>query len=152
MCLYAARSIRGNSCLAEELVSDCFIKLWGKRKKIDIQISVRHYLFIMLHNAVIDHFRKKDMLTEPICEEFTALGTAPGDEIDFDKHLEYARLYQAVKKLPDKCRLVLELAVFEQLTYNEIGEKLQISRNTVKTQIGRAYKHLREILGPKDED
>ncbi len=146
MCFYAARSIRGNSCLAEELVSDCFIKLWENRKKIDIQTSVTHYLFIILHNAVIDQFRKKNMLTEPYSQEFSA----PGDEDEFDKQLEYARLHLAVRKLPDQCRKVLELAVFESLTYKEIAEKLQISCNTVKTQIGRAYKRLREILGPKD--
>jgi RNA polymerase sigma-70 factor (ECF subfamily) len=59
-------------------------------------------------------------------------------------------LYQAVKKLPDQCRKVLELSTFESLTYQEIAEKLQISKNTVKTQVGRAYKHLREMLDPKD--
>jgi RNA polymerase sigma-70 factor (family 1) len=146
MYLYAARSTNGNEGLAEELVSDCFIKLWENRKKIDIHDSVKHYLFLILHNHIIDHFRKKKLLTEPLAQDFAV----PGDEKFFDDQKQYARLYLAVKKLPDQCRKVLELSIFESLTYQEIAEKLHISKNTVKTQVGRAYKHLREMLDPKD--
>lgn len=146
MYLYASKSTNGDKGLAEELVSDCFIKLWENRKNIHIESSVKHYLFIMLHNGIIDHFRKKKLLTEPITDDFRA----PGNEKDFDDQKKYARLYLALEKLPDKCRKVLELAIFDSLTYNEIAENLHISRNTVKTQMGRAYKHLKEMLDPKD--
>jgi RNA polymerase sigma-70 factor (ECF subfamily) len=146
MYLYASKSTKGNEGLAEELVFDCFIKLWENRKRIDIHDSVKHYLFLILHNHIIDHFRKKKLLTVPLADDFKA----PGDEKFFDDQKQYARLYLAVKKLPDQCRKVLELSIFESLTYQEIAEKLHISKNTVKTQVGRAYKHLREILDPKD--
>jgi DNA-directed RNA polymerase specialized sigma24 family protein len=45
---------------------------------------------------------------------------------------------------------LLEMAVFDSKTYNEIAEELHISKNTVKTQMGRAYKHLKEMLDPKE--
>jgi RNA polymerase sigma-70 factor (family 1) len=146
MYLYASKSTNGNEGLAEELVSDCFIKLWENRKNLDIQSSVKHYLFIMLHNSIIDHFRKRKIITEPITDDFRA----PGNEKEFDDRKQYARLYLALKKLPDQCRKVLELAVFESLSYQEIADKMHISKNTVKTQVGRAYKCLREMLDPKD--
>jgi len=146
MYLYASKSTNGNKGLSEELVSDCFIKLWEDRKKIEIHDSVKHYLFLMLRNHIIDHHRKKRPLTEPLDQDFMA----PGDEKFFDDQKQYARLYLALKKLPDQCRKVLELAIFESLTYQEIAEKLHISKNTVKTQMGRAYKYLREMLDPKD--
>ena len=146
MYLYAIKSTKGNDDVAEELVSDCFIKLWENRKKIDIRGSVKHYLFLMLHNHIIDHFRKKKLLTEPLGQNVEI----PGDEKFFDDQKQFARLYQAVNKLPDQCRKVLELAIYESLSYQEIAEKLQISKNTVKTQVGRAYKYLREMLNPTD--
>lgn len=146
MYLYASRSTNGNEGLAEELVSDCFIRLWENRKKIEIHDSVKHYLFVSLHNGIIDHFRKKKLFTEPLKQDFAV----PGDEKFFDDQKQYARLYLAVKKLPEQCRNVLELAIFESLTYQEIADKLHISKNTVKTQVGRAYKYLREMLDPKD--
>ncbi|HKL32767.1 MAG TPA: sigma-70 family RNA polymerase sigma factor [Tangfeifania sp.] len=146
MYLYAIKSTHGNPGLAEELVSDCFMKIWEHRKDIEIQTSVEHYLFLMLHNAIVDHFRKKRIVTEPLIKDFMA----PVSEKDFDDQKQYARLYKAVKKLPSQCRTILELAVYESLSYQEIADKLNISRNTVKTQMGRAYKHLREMLDPKD--
>lgn len=146
MCLYAIKSTHGNTPLAEELVSDCFIKIWEYRKKIEIKTSVEHYLFLILHNEIVDHYRKKRVITEPLIQDFIA----PVNEKEFDDQKHYARLYKAVKKLPEQCRKILELAVYDSLSYNEIAEKLHISRNTVKTQMGRAYKHLREMLDPKD--
>ena len=55
MCLYANKSTN-NSGIVEELVSDCFIKIWGTRQKIDIKVSVKNYIFIMLRNNIVDHF------------------------------------------------------------------------------------------------
>jgi len=146
MYLYAAKSIPDSNGLSEELVSDCFIKLWENSKNIQIQSSIKHYLFTMLHNSIIDYYRKKRLLTEPINQDICA----PLNEKEFDDQKQYAQLYLAVKKLPDQCRKVLELAIFESMSYNEIAEKLHISRNTVKTQIARAYRSLKEMLDPKD--
>ncbi len=100
----------------------------------------------MLHNSIINHHRKRKYNTEPITENMPA----PGNEKFFDDQKQYALLYLAVKKLPEQCRRILELAVFESLSYQEIADTLLISRNTVKTQIGRAYRSLRDVLKPKD--
>lgn len=146
MYLYAAKSIPDRNGLVEELVSDCFIKLWENRKQIKIHSSIKQYLFVILHNRIIDHYRKKRFLTQSISEEIPD----PGDEKFFDDQKQYTKLYMAVKKLPEQCRTVLELAVYESLTYNEIADRLNISRNTVKTQIARAYRSLKEMLDPRD--
>lgn len=146
MYLYAIKLTHGDSGLAEEMVSDSFIKLWEQRKNIEIKTSFENYLFLILRNRIIDHFRKKRIITEPLINDFIA--SVSENEFDSEKH--YARLYKAVKKLPSQCRKVLEMAVYESMTYQEIADSLNISRNTVKTQMGRAYKHLREMLDPKD--
>ncbi len=144
MCLYACKST-DDTGIVEELVSDCFIKLWEKRKKIEIKTSIKHYLFLMLRNALIDHHRKKRFSIEPITEI-----QDPGSETFFDEQKEYAVLYAAIDKLPQQCRRILELAAFDSLSYDQIAEKLEISRNTVKTQMARAYRFLREKLNPRD--
>jgi RNA polymerase sigma-70 factor (ECF subfamily) len=140
LCLYAFKSAQSPEVM-EELVSDCFIKLWENRKTIEIETSVKHYILIMLRNSIIDYQRKNKFITisldnikEPIDEDF------------FDEQKVYAVLYSALEKLPEKRRIILELAVFESLSYNKIAEKLYISRNTVKTQISRAYSFLREKI------
>lgn len=146
MYLYAVKSVGVDINLAEEFVSDCFIKIWESRNSIQIHYSFRQYIYSMLHNLIIDYFRKKRIQTVSLTEDIGM----PLNIKEFDDHKQYATLYLLLDKLPPQCRRILDLAIFESLTYNEIALKLQISKNTVKTQIGRAYRFLRENLDTKD--
>lgn len=145
MCLWAANYLR-NETVAEELVSDCFIKLWDQKKQIIIEKSLRSYLFLMLRNQLISYVRKnKNALV-------TGIDKIPDfcDDETTNKQEYYAELYRAINKIPKQRREILELAVFESLTYQEIATRLNISINTVKTQMGRAYRFLKEELNPED--
>ena len=148
MYLYAVHET-DESGLAEELVNDCFIKIWENRRKIDIHSCVKNYLFLMLRNSIVDQHRKRKLQTVPLSNELQTTQFYD-DELFFDDQKKYARLYQAVKKLPYRRREVLELATFESLSHNEIAEKLSISKSTVKNQMVQAYKSLSEMLDPKD--
>jgi RNA polymerase sigma-70 factor (ECF subfamily) len=144
MCIWANKHLH-DELVAEELVSDCFIKLWERRERIEIRKSLKSYLFLMLRNQLVSYLRKnKDKLiieTDKLPEIVDEMAV----EQDF-----YANLYSAFNKLPERRRRILELAVFESLTYREIAERLNISLNTVKTQIGRAYQTLKEELDPNE--
>ncbi|TKG90777.1 RNA polymerase sigma-70 factor [Puteibacter caeruleilacunae] len=144
MCLFAKQSFRDDQ-LVENIVSDCFIKLWENRSKLEIKISLKSYLFRILRNLIIDHHRKRQELVD-IVEEFPEVA----EETEFDAQLRYVKLYKAIAKLPEQRRKILELAAFESLSYQEIADKLNISKNTVKSQIGRAYRFLKETLEPRD--
>lgn len=134
-----------NETLSEELVSDCFIKLWERREYILIEKSIKSYLYLMLRNQMVSQLRKsKHMIV------FTSdhLPDMP-DEVTINNLDLYSDLYRAILKIPEQRRKILELAVFDSLTYNEIAARLDISVNTVKTQMGRAYQFLKEELDPK---
>lgn len=145
MRLWAGKYTRSNA-LAEELVSDCFIKLWERRKFIIIEKSLKSYLYLMLRNIIVSHARK----TKDIA--FVGLENMPDiiDESEMRNQEYYAELYLAIKKLPEQRRKILELAAFDSLTYKEIADRLEISVNTVKTQMGRAYQFLKEELDPNN--
>ena len=140
-----ARKISNHPSILDEAVSDCFIKLWTKRKELLIERSVKSYLFLMLRNGMIDMLRSKK---HSVRFEDRAVPDLPDDELhdDLDR---YAKLYSTLEKLPEQRRRILELAVFESFTYAQIAENLNISVNTVKTQMGRAYRFLKEELDPK---
>lgn len=144
MCLFA-RKIVSDEQVIENIVSDCFIKLWENRKKIEIKSSLKSYFYQILRNQIIDHYRgKQDM--EELMEELPDIP----NEVVFDEQQRYVKLYNAISKLPEQRKMVLELAVFDSLTYQQIADKLGISKNTVKTQIARAYRYLKESLEPRD--
>jgi RNA polymerase sigma-70 factor (ECF subfamily) len=134
-----------NETLSEELVSDCFIKLWERRKHILIDKSLKSYLYLMLRNQMVSQLRKSE---HNIVFTSDHLPDLP-DEATIDNQDFYADLYRAIQKIPVQRRKILELAVFDSLTYLEIAARLDISVNTVKTQMGRAYQFLKEELDPK---
>lgn len=139
--LWAVKNTR-NESLAEELVSDCFIKLWDSRHKIVIEKSLKSYLFLMLRNQLISHARRSKHELVFDDNKFPDLpDVAEMNDQDF-----YAELYAAIQKIPAQRRKILELAVFESKSYKEIAVFLEISVNTVKTQMGRAYQFLKEEL------
>jgi len=145
MILYTLKSVHETGEV-EELVSDCFIKLWENKKKIEIKESVKSYLFFVLRNSIVDNYRAKRIITESLEQEQV---TDIADEFYFDEQSRYADLYHTINKLPVQRKKILEMAVFDEMTYQEIADSLEISKNTVKTQIGRAYRFLKENLNSK---
>ncbi len=143
MWLWACKYSR-NTTHTEELVSDCFIKLWERRQYIFIEKSLKSYLYLMLRNQIVSQARKsKHQLV-------IGLETLPDvpDEAIINHFDYYAGLYQAIQRMPEQRRRILELAAFESLSYKEVAARLNISVNTVKTQMGRAYQFLKEELDP----
>jgi RNA polymerase sigma-70 factor (ECF subfamily) len=92
-------------------------------------------LYQVLRNQIIDHYRGKHEKAE-LLEELPDIP----NEAAFDEQQRYSKLYKAISKLPEHRKRILELAVYESLTYQQIADKLDISKNTVKTQIARAYR------------
>ncbi len=139
-----ANSYLNDLSLAEELVSDCFVKLWMHRENVIIEKSVKSYLFLMLRNLIVDQSRKSK---RKIILQSGPLPDLP-DEAVINKYDFYAELYIAIRKLPEQRRKILELAAFDAFSYKEIADKLGITINTVKTQMSRAYQFLKEELNP----
>lgn len=143
--LWANKHVQGSD-LAEELVSDCFIKLWERRGQIFIEKSLKSYLFLMLRNHIASYHRQTKQTVVVNAETIPDVpDEATANQLEF-----YSELYQIILKIPAQRRQILELAAFESLSYQEIATKLNISVNTVKTQMGRAYQFLKEELDPKN--
>lgn len=130
--------------LADELVSDCFIKLWENRRQIHIEKSLKSYLYRMLYNQLISQLRKAKREIVTSAEQLPDIP----DEAVLNSQDYYVELYRTIQKIPGQRRKILELAVFDSLSYKEIAARLDISVNTVKTQMGRAYQFLKEELDP----
>ena len=62
------------------------------------------------------------------------------------------KLLDAIDRLPEKCRQIFMMSCVDGLKYREIASRMDISENTVKTQIKLAYKKLREDINISGED
>jgi RNA polymerase sigma-70 factor (ECF subfamily) len=97
---------------------------------------------MMVRNRCLDHLRKKGIPTESL-KPYDTYGIIDDDEAQ-DRSRTEARLWTAIDSLPEKCREIFILSKRDGLKYEEIAEELGLSVNTVRNQISKALKVLKE--------
>lgn len=143
-CLVALRYITDID-QAEDLVQDTFVVLWEKRETLQIRDDLKKYFFkTVKNNALKKVQRSKDNII-PLSSIPVEL-TKDEDQERFDDEELAVEICRAIDDLPAACRRIFNLAYRENLTYQQIACELNISKNTVKTQMGIAYKQLRNKL------
>jgi RNA polymerase sigma-70 factor, ECF subfamily len=143
LCNYAFQFLNDYD-MAEEVVQNLFVKIWEKRSTLDIETSVKNYLFRSVRNQcinLIQHEKVKQLHAQKIKE---ALFTEEASESYYMEAEMAARIESAIETLPEKRREIFRLSREEGLKYREIAEKLEISVKTVETQMGLALKTLRD--------
>jgi len=132
---------------AEEVVQSAFITIWEKRKSMDIQTSLKSYLYRMVRNACLNVIKHEKIKQQHVTHELAVTETTYESVTQkvYATELEL-KISEAMKTLPEQCRLVFQLSRFEELKYQEIADQLQISVKTVENHMGKALKIMREQL------
>lgn len=142
LCRYAAKFVDGDLDEAEDIVQQCFVKLWEKHAVLDITWSVKSYLYKTVHNICLNRLRHEQ--TKNKYQQFNAGQLEKNHSYQDESSPELnARLQEALGDLPPQCRHIFELSRFEELKYREIAETLNISIKTVETQMGKALRVMR---------
>jgi RNA polymerase sigma-70 factor (ECF subfamily) len=146
LCNYAYSFVQDRD-EAEEIVQGTFLSVWEKKDNLSIHTGVKPYLYAMVRNAslnVLKHEKIKKQHAETelsLAERSTESVTRSVMASELEE-----RIFKALNKLPEQCRLVFKLSRFEELKYAEIAEQLNISVKTVENQMGKALKIMREQL------
>jgi len=146
LCQYAY-SFLNDKDEAEEVVQAAFINVWDKRDQVEIQTSLKAYLYRIVRNSCLNVIKHEKVKKQHVANEM-ATGEASHESVSqsvISLELE-AKIADAMKALPEQCRLVFQLSRFEELKYSEIADQLNISVKTVENQIGKALKIMREQL------
>ena len=144
--MYCYRMVN-NSMEAEEVTQSTFIKIWETRQNIDENRSFSGYIFKIAYNKIYNLIRKKinERYYKEYLEEY-----AETIENSTESHINFKELEDLLEyltaKLPDKRKTIFLLSRREGLTYKEIARKLNISENTVDTQIRKVLDFFRQAL------
>lgn len=141
LCLYALHYL-GDVEAAEDVVQECFMKLWEKLEQGTAVDNRRAYLYMAVRNRCLDDLKKKGLPTESLKPNDT-YGIIDDDDAQERAQTE-ARMWTALDSLPPKCREVFILSKRDGLKYEEIAEELGLSVNTVRNQISKALKMIKE--------
>ncbi|MBR5384777.1 MAG: RNA polymerase sigma-70 factor [Bacteroidales bacterium] len=130
---YAFRFV-GDMGIAEDMVQECFVKLYEKRFTLK-NVSPGALLFVMVRNSCIN-YRKHRILVET-GTPFSPVDTGtPEDALMFEELRK--EIDRVMEKLPSKCREVFYMSRFEGLTIREIAERIDTSTQNVEKHIARA--------------
>lgn len=153
LCIYAQRYLERKD-LAEDIVSDTFLNIWKNRKKIDIKISLKAYLFQAVCKNSLNHLRKSKK--EQLMEENSTANTSAAEihftngnelpsDILFIKDLG-EKIREGVLKLPPQQQATFKLKRYEGKKNREIADIMGLSVKTVEMHMAKALISLRQYL------
>jgi RNA polymerase sigma-70 factor (family 1) len=133
---------------ARDTVQETFLSLWHHREKIDGLRGVAPYLYTILKNRIIDWMAHQEVSSKYITSfhDFTETGNCITDHRIRESQL-MAIIEKEIQSLPPRMREVFELSRKTHLSHRQIAEVLDISEQTVKSQVKHALRILRRRLG-----
>jgi RNA polymerase sigma-70 factor (ECF subfamily) len=142
---FAGRFVKDTQA-AENIVQDVFVKLWINRKNWHIKSSLKSYLYTAVKNHSLNYLKQeKRIISAGLDSNYQDNFAVSPEEKLFEKEM-FEAIHQAIQELPQQCRQVYLMKRYDGLKYTEIAEILDISVNTVKTQMKRALKSLLKNL------
>lgn len=130
--------------ICSDILQDVFISLWEKREYLQIETSLKSYLFQAIKYKISDQYRrnyKYQKYLNDLGDYLDTHFTPPVDNIDQKNQL--SSIMQTIDGFPTRMKEIFILSRFEHLSINTIAEKLSISPQTVKNQITKALSILR---------
>jgi RNA polymerase sigma-70 factor (ECF subfamily) len=139
--------ITGSKESAEDILQDVFVSVWKFRRTYD---SGKGKITTWLHRITVNECLRKKSRKTPVTVSLEDKGIDPQEmkrqtqpeEIAITR-MEYERLLRAMEALDAKHRSVLVLRYFNNLSYQEIAEALEIPLGTVKSRLNQSLRYLK---------
>ena len=141
-----AVSITRSTTASEDLVQDIFLKIWLNRSQLTSIEHFDNYLFIIARNAIYTSLRQTGIKAS-LLQKMEGPGTAnltPEEELLAKESTKL--IQQAVNQLSPQQQAVYNLSREGGLKYEQIAQKLGISKSTVRNHMVKALQNIRESL------
>jgi RNA polymerase sigma-70 factor (ECF subfamily) len=141
---------------ADDLTIEAFGKAFKRLQQYTPNYAFSTWLFKIASNNAIDFIRRKKMITFSIDKTFEdeegssmamdikASGLTPEENMEKKQKIKLMR--DVVEKLKPRYKVLVEMRYFEELSYEEISERLELPLGTIKAQLFRAREFLANIL------
>jgi RNA polymerase sigma-70 factor, ECF subfamily len=155
------RHMVGDADQAEDLANEVFMRVYRSRKTYEPGAKFATWLFTIAHhvaaNALRTRSRRPEVMLGPA--ESGARGVTPLDVMlqassgqmparQLDKAEIRDMVRAAVESLGERQRMAVLLSKFENMSYADIAETMQLSTQAVKSLLSRARVNLQQVLEP----
>ena len=128
---------------AEDLLQQSFVDVFTKMSSFRYESSIGAWIKRIVVNNCINFLKKRRLQIQSLDDSFYQVA----DDMPIDKYnINVKAINDAIRKLPDGYRVVFSLYLFEGYDHQEIGQILDITEATSKSQFSRAKKKLRDLL------
>ncbi|MFD1396484.1 RNA polymerase sigma factor [Kroppenstedtia eburnea] len=150
---HIAYRLTGNTEDAKDLTQETLWQAHRKSSKYVYEKSLKAWLRTMMTNRFRDQKRKKSLKLVALEDAFIQSEPPHSVNVSVEEQVEQRMMLEEVKAeirdLPEIYRRVVELRHFRGYSYAEVSEALDLPEGTVKTQLFRARKMLKERLSRK---
>jgi RNA polymerase sigma-70 factor, ECF subfamily len=143
---------------AEDLAQDIFLKIFKSLNTFDRRANFQTWLISVSRNLCIDHYRSVRKERETIdrdvdANELTPASREPGPVAALEQRDRVSLLRQALATLPETLRTAVVLRDLQELSYQEIADRLHLAEGTVKSRINRGRTELaRQVRKLRGDD
>ena len=140
-----ASSRLGDSCLAEDIVQDVFLRLLSTDKMIT-EVTLPALVYTITRNLINDYYRRHttyeqyEHYIKGVCSEVTTMDSV------FSAFEIVERLERGLVRLPENCREIYRLHIYGGMKVGEISRELGEGYKSVEHRLGTARKVMREYL------
>lgn len=146
LCSFATKYIHDQD-EAKDIVHQVYLNLWEKRKEIQMNQSIRSYLYTSVHNRCLNYIRDhKKFIHDNYPDSIENLDPFIRNSDFMETEELRSHIHKALYELPEGCRTIFTLSRFDGKKYKEIAQELGISIKTVETQMSKALKHMKSKL------
>ena len=131
----------------QEVVQEVFLNLWINRAKLDNQYPIAPYLYTITRRLtlnVLRHVATSQSAMDKMWLNVKKVSNETEEEVFLEDLSRFTE--QVLSKMPKQQQLIFRMSRHQELSYDEIAEELDISRNTVKNHLVAALKTLRTQL------
>jgi len=139
-----------NKVETEDLVQTVFVSLWEHRKSLDINQSVKSYLYKAVTNQIYNCLKRRAIRSRYI--EYETRRSGQYSNLTYDQvflHDLEKSIDEIVTNLPAQQQRIFYLSRGKGYSYEKIAQKLDISVRTVENQVYRTLKVIRKSLSPR---
>jgi RNA polymerase sigma-70 factor (family 1) len=136
---------------AEEIVNDALMNVWINRARLNPDFPILPYLYTITRRLALNALRQIATSQKAVDQLWLNMEKVSNDTEESVLKEDLQRFTEAaLVNLPPQQQLIFKMSRFDGFSYDEIAEKLNISRNTVKNHLVAALKTLRTHFNQSD--
>ena len=130
---------------AEDIVQEVFMRLWSRRERLNEYRSIEAFAMTITKNLCLDKLKSKRNKTDELTDRNEQISsTTPYKMLELND--SYNKVLEIIQTLPEQQKMIIHLRDIEEYEFEEIAEVMNLTINTIRVNLSRARKKVRETL------